>query len=185
MSCVWSWFALLNDIQGWAGVCRGLCRQTTHPQVWFEGAAVLTWCVPPEVPQAWCANEAKRILYETFVTCLWRKSGCVCKRICGLTMSANISCRYEFVQASLESKKRENVESHKGKCCYWGNRDDLKSFVLLGEKIRKITQEPHSTISIPSSAYFHLIFKWVLFYIQWSYRLRCFDIRLKCAMHKG
>lgn len=59
-------------------------------------------------------------------------------------------------------EKEKKVETHKGKCSYLLNID-LKSSVLLG-KNKKNNKNP--TISIPNRAYFHLIFKWFLFYVQ-------------------
>lgn len=100
----------------------------------------------------------------------WSNRGCVCKRMCGLSMAANIPCRYGFVQPSSERKtlwrKDKKLKVIKASAVTCGIQDDLKSFVLSRKKKRKITQKLHSTISIPSSAYFNHIFKWVLFYIQ-------------------
>lgn len=93
----------------------------------------------------------------------WSSSG---KRMRGLTMSANIPCRYEFVQASSESKtswrKKKSWESWRQVLLLVEFRW-LEKFCSIGEKIRKITQKPPFHKNNTKSACFHLISKWVLF----------------------
>lgn len=95
----------------------------------------------------------------------WSSSGCVCKECvalpCQQIFLVDMSL-FRPVQKGKHHGKRKKVESHKGKCCYLWNIDDLKSLVPLG-KNRKNNTKTNSTISVPSSACFHLIFKWVLF----------------------